>query len=71
MKKNEILTEHDFSKGVRGKYLKRYQAGSNVVVLDPEVADIFKDSEAVNAALRTLMLVAGHNKIQDRRRKRS
>ena len=53
--------EYDFSKGVRGKYFKRYQAGSNVVVLDPEVAEIFKDSESVNDALRSLIQAAGHN----------
>jgi hypothetical protein len=61
--------EYDFSKGVRGKYFKRYQAGSNVVVLDPEVAEIFKDSESVNDALRSLIQAAGHNKSLLRTRK--
>ena len=61
--------EYDFSKGVRGKYFKRYQAGSNVVVLDPEVAEIFKDSESVNDALRSLIQAAGHNKSLLRARK--
>ena len=51
--------EYDFSNGVRGKYYKRYQAGSNIVVLDPEIAAIFKTSEAVNEALRTLIRAAG------------
>lgn len=54
--------EYDFSKGVRGKYLKRYLEGSNVVVLEPEIAKIFSDSEAVNDALRTLIRAAGQNK---------
>jgi hypothetical protein len=54
--------EYDFSKGVRGKYHKRYQAGSNVVVLDPEMAAIFTNSEAVNEALRTLIRIAGQSK---------
>lgn len=61
--------EYDFSKGVRGKYFKRYQAGSNVVVLDPEVAEIFKDSESVNDALRSLIQAAGYNKSLLRTRK--
>jgi hypothetical protein len=49
--------EYDFSGGVRGKYAKRYAAGSNVVVLDPDVAAVFPDSEAVNSALRALATV--------------
>lgn len=61
--------EYDFSKGVRGKYLKRYQAGSNIVVLDPEIAAIFKDSEEVHDALRSLIRAAGHNKALLRTRK--
>jgi len=61
--------EYDFSKGVRGKYLKRYQAGSNVVILDPEIAAVFKDSESVNEALRSLIRAAGHNKTLLRTRK--
>jgi hypothetical protein len=48
----ELRPEYDFSKGVRGKYASRYREGSNVVVLDPDVADKFKTSEAVNDALR-------------------
>jgi hypothetical protein len=61
--------ECDFSKGVRGKYFKRYQAGSNVVILDPEIAAVFKDSESVNDALRSLIKAAGHNKTLLRTRK--
>lgn len=61
--------EYDFSKGIRGKYFKRYQAGSNVVVLDPEIAAVFKNSESVNDALRSLMRAAGHNKSLLRMRK--
>lgn len=61
--------EYDFSKGVRGKYLKRYKAGSNVVILDPEIAAVFKDSESVNDALRSLMRAAGKNKSLLRTRK--
>ncbi len=50
----EIRPEYDFSAGVRGKYAARYAAGSNVVVLDPDVAAKFPTSEAVNDALREL-----------------
>ena len=46
--------EYDFSKGVRGKYAKRFAAGSNVVVLDPDLAKVFPDSASVNEALRAL-----------------
>jgi hypothetical protein len=54
----EMLEEYDFSKGVRGKYTKRYGAGSNVVVLSPEVAKVFPTSDSVNEALRTLVKIA-------------
>lgn len=50
----EMRSHSDFSKGVRGKYAARYGEGTNVVLLDPDVAEIFKTSEAVNEALREL-----------------
>lgn len=50
--------EYDFSSGVRGKYSARFAEGSNVVVLDPDVASLFKDSASVNDALRTLADIA-------------
>ena len=50
----EMLDEYDFSGGVRGKYAERYARGSNVVVLDPDVAKVFPDAESVNQALRAL-----------------
>jgi hypothetical protein len=56
---DEMLPEYDFSKGVRGKYAKRYAEGTNVVLLAPDVAKVFKNSEAVNAALRGLIEIAG------------
>ena len=46
----EMLDEYDFSKGVRGKYAKRYAEGTNVVVLAPDVAAMFPDAASVNAA---------------------
>ena len=50
--------EYDFSKGVRGKYAKRFEAGSNVVVLSPDVAKVFPNSDSVNEALRALAKIA-------------
>ena len=50
--------EYDFSKGVRGKYAKRYAQGTNVVVLAPDVAAVFPDADSVNEALRTLVHIA-------------
>lgn len=55
---NGVKKEYDFSGGVRGKYAKRYAQGCNVVVLDPDVAELFPDAEAVNRALRALAEVA-------------
>ena len=49
---NEIRDEYDFSRGVRGKYVKRFTEGSNVVVLDPDVAAAFRTPREVNEALR-------------------
>jgi len=46
--------EYDFSKGVRGKYAKKYKAGTNIVLLDPDVAAVFKTPRSVNQALRSL-----------------
>ncbi len=46
--------EYDFSEGVRGVTASRYAEGVNVVVIDPDVLDVFPDSLAVNQALRAL-----------------
>ena len=61
----EMLPEYDFSQGQRGKYAARYARGSNVVVLDPDVARDFPTERSVNDALRTLL------RILPRGRKRS
>lgn len=58
----EMLEEYDFSKGIRGKYAQRYAEGSNVVVISPDVAEVFPDSESVNEALRMLIKVAQRTK---------
>jgi len=46
--------EYDFSKGERGKYAKKYEEGTNVVLLDPDVAKVFKSRASVNEALRAI-----------------
>jgi len=50
--------EYDFSKGTRGKYTKKYAKGTNIVVLDPDVAKVFKDSASVNDILRSISRIA-------------
>jgi len=51
----EMRAEYDFSDGVRGNHASRYAEGSNVVVLDPDVAEVFRDAESVNDALRAMV----------------
>jgi len=53
----EMRPEYDFSVGVRGKYARRYASASNIVVLDPDVAEVFPDSRSVNDALRALAAI--------------
>ncbi len=53
-KNSEMLGEYDFSQGLRGKYARRYAEGTNVVVLEPDVAKAFPNAEAVNSSLRSL-----------------
>jgi hypothetical protein len=63
----EMADEYDFSGGIRGKYSKRFAAGSNVVVLSPDVAQSFPDSQSVNEALRLLMKIAARKSIRGHR----
>jgi hypothetical protein len=55
---DDLRPEYDFSGGVRGKHHASYQAGTNVVLLDPDVARAFPDSTSVNRALRLLLEIA-------------
>jgi hypothetical protein len=58
---DELRPKYDFSSmtgGVRGKYVERYRAGTNVVLLDQDVAKAFPTSTSVNEALRLLLQVA-------------
>jgi hypothetical protein len=50
--------EYDFRDAVVGKYARRYAEGTNMVLLDPDVADMFPDSKSVNDALRSLVRIA-------------
>lgn len=52
---DDLRPEYDFSGGGRGKHAARYAAGTNVVVLDPDIAAVFPNSVAVNEALRALV----------------
>ena len=60
-KSKELRPEYrreDLGEGVRGKYLEAYRAGTNLVLLSPEVAKVFPTEESVNDALRHLIEVA-------------
>ena len=58
---DELRSEYDFSQmkgAIRGKYVEQYRAGTNLVLLDPDVAQVFPSDEAVNEALRLLIQIA-------------
>ena len=60
-RRDELHREYDLSKlkgGVRGKYVARFRAGTNLVLLSPDVAKHFPDEQSVNTALRTLIRLA-------------
>jgi hypothetical protein len=62
---DELRRDYDLSKlkGVRGKYATRYQAGTNLVVLSPDVAEYFPNERSVNTDLRKLIHVTKVKKI--------
>lgn len=64
-KDKEMRNHYDFTGGVRGKYARRYAEGSNVVVLDPDVARLFPNREVVNDTLRAVAKIV---QMQERRR---
>ena len=49
---DDMRPEYDLRGGVRGKYYERYKQGTNVVLLEPDMAKVFRDSATVNEALR-------------------
>ena len=58
---DDLLPNYDFANmtgGVKGKYVDRYRSGTNIVLLDPDVADAFPTAESVNEALRMLLAIA-------------
>lgn len=64
VKSDELRKEYrreDLGKGIRGKYLKACRAGTNLVLLRPEVAAAFPSEKAVNDALNSLIDVAEHS----------
>jgi len=67
----EMRSEYDFSGAVRGKYYKRYLESTNVVVIEPDIHEKFKNSAAVNEALRTLIRAAGKGRGLTKRRTRT
>ena len=58
----DMLAEYDFSGGVRGKYATRYARGTNLVLLEPDVAKFFPTAEDVNTSLRALAGILRHRK---------
>lgn len=74
VKRDELRTEYrreDLGKGVRGKHLKAYRSGTNLVLLRPEVAAAFPTAQAVNDALSSLIEIAEHAGITRRSRRRA
>ena len=65
-----IRADYDFTMATRGATVARYRRGANVVVIDPDVLDVFPDSAAVNEALRALAPVLRHGR-RARSRRRS
>jgi dsDNA-specific endonuclease/ATPase MutS2 len=63
----DMQPEYDFSRGVRGKYAVRFRKGTNLVVLEPDIAEFFSDSAAVNDALRALVEIAKRSRKPSRR----
>jgi hypothetical protein len=70
---DELRPEYDLSKlrgGVRGKYYREATAGTNLVLIEPELAEVFPDTESVNRALRLLVDTAGAATRKSPRKKR-
>jgi hypothetical protein len=63
----DLLEEYDFSQGVQGKYAHRFREGTNLVLLDPDIAEAFPSDEAVNTALRLVIQLKKLPKTSDGR----
>ena len=66
--RDTLRPEYDFSRAVRGATAARYTEGANVVVIDPEVLDVFPDGPSVNEALKALAPVIRRSRRALRRR---
>ena len=69
--RDDILPEYDFSHGRRNKYAAKYREGTNIVVLNPDVAELFPTSEAVNRALRALGGITPRRPVRPPRKRRT
>ncbi|MGA1871715.1 MAG: hypothetical protein ACMUJM_24570 [bacterium] len=58
----DMLEEYDFSNAIKGKYVKRYEEGTNVIVIDQDVAKFFPDHDSVNQALRSIIQIIKNQK---------
>jgi hypothetical protein len=58
----KMRSEYDFSRGIQGKNARRYAQGTNVVVLEPDVAKVFRGAEDVNRSLRALAEIIRNQK---------
>jgi len=71
---DDLRPEYDLARlkgGTRGKYYQRATAGTNLVLLEPDVARVFPDSNSVNRALRLLQEVAAKSSVKTRKSPRS
>jgi hypothetical protein len=59
-----MLKEYNFSKGLKGKYAKRYNEGTNLILIDPDVAEFFPDHDSINDALKSLVKISRKDKIK-------
>ncbi len=66
-----MLAEYDFSDGVRGKYAHLFATGTNLVLLEPDIAAVFTTSDSVNRALRAFLSGMPTRPTSPRVRKRS
>jgi len=64
---DKMRPEYDFSKGVRGKHAARYAEGTNVVVLEADVAREFRTTEQVNETLRAVSKLLQQHRKRTRR----
>jgi hypothetical protein len=67
----DMPREIDFRDGERGRYARRFAEGTNLVLLAPDVAEVFPDSEAVNAALRVVLRASARASQPKRNRRRA